>query len=219
MNISLLSSHPGKSVLWLVPVFVLFLGMFASCDSTPNIEGTWSGSGTNLGTSGKEDVAGVNVNSHITTDITFIPTSNNKRTGDVEFLATVVTSDAVPFDSTIVAPYEVTVTAIATAKGSYSIVDDDEIIIALDNSSITMNVDPDAVTYDSNVLTGADGAQVDSLKPQIVAIFSARLLPLVRTHLDAFQHIDDVHVSKDMMSCEINNRDFTFRRQVMPDNN
>lgn len=189
------------------------VSLLSSCDRTPDVSGTWGGTAVSISQTGVPGVSGTLADAQIANSLTFIPATDNKHSGNVELLSEITLIDAVPFDSTLVAPYEISVSAIATATGTYRFTDDDEMIIAIDPGSIRVSVDPEAVTYSENVLTGDQAPAIDSIRPSLADAYRVRLLPLVRNEYGAFQSIDDIKVHSDMMSCEINDRDYTFRRK------
>ncbi len=47
----------------------------------------------------------------------------------------------------------------AMMNGKYAIVDDDEVAITLDPTSLTVNVDPQAIKYQSNIFTESQNLQ------------------------------------------------------------
>ncbi len=186
--------------------------MMCACDRTPDISGTWAGTAQPFGQTGTPGVTGTLANAQIANNLTFILAAGDKHAGNVEVTSDITLIDAVPFDSAMVAPYELSVSAVASATGTYRFTDDDEIIIAIDPATISVSVDPEAVTYSENVITGAQAPAVDSIRPQLAETYRMRLLPFVRNQYGTLQKIDDIKVHVDMLSCEINDRDYTFRR-------
>lgn len=200
-----------KNKLSVIAAAVAALSLTA-CDKTPDVQGTWSGLISPLETGGGQDLVGRNVSSQISTNLTFSGSSESKE-GNVELASNIDIIDAVPFDNRVDAPYEVSVTASAQAMGTYRFVDDDDIAIVIDPASVKVTLDPDAVSYGANVLTGQQTpAQLDSLKAEFVKVYQAKVLQKVRLYYARFRKIDDVKVKDGMLSCEVNDTDLTFQR-------
>lgn len=113
------------------------------------------------------------------------------------------------------APYEVSLTGTATISGrwSYEDGDDDDILLFLDNSSLTVNVDPNGVSFSQNLLTGAQQPMVDSLSSVTADRWRTAIRSAAAKQFFEYTKLDDVKVSaNDIMSCELGHRDMTFHR-------
>ncbi len=118
------------------------------------------------------------------------------------------------------APYETSVTATASASGRYVFTDDDreDIAITYDPGSFTLNVDPAGVTFAQNILTGQQQPVVDSLAAATAERWRTILTPSARELFNRYTTIEDIKIHhNDIMSCEISDRDYTFRRVGVPD--
>lgn len=193
---------------------VLLLG---SCDKTPDVAGTWEGNAVRMDAAADNKTAAPSattarpINTQIATNLTFIPDATDAKKGTVELASDIDVVDYVPFNDTADSPYELNIAATSVATGSYHFTDDDEIVIAIDNKSVKVNIDPEAVSYGSNVLTGVQTPAIDSIKPAIVNRYNTLLLPEVKNYYSRFNKIDDIKVKESIMSCEIGDRDYTFR--------
>lgn len=183
-----------------------------ACDRTPDVAGSWTGNAMQIGYSGKKDVTGPLVNGQITNTLTFTPSVNKDNTGTIEVASVIDLIDAVPFEGNITDPYELSVSATAIASGTYRFTDDDEIAVAIDPSTINISVDPDAVAYSENVLSGAQVPAIDSIRTQVATAYKAKLVPIVKLEYAKLQRIDDIKIHDNIMSCEIADRDCTLRR-------
>lgn len=197
----------------IVCAAALALGLTA-CDKTPDVQGGWQGSVTPLELNDNVGVsAGQNVSSQVITNLSFVRYAEGK-TGMVEFQSNIDIINATPFNQQAVSPYEINIAATAVAVGQYRFVDDDEMIVVIDPASVKVTVDPDAVTYGSNVLTGQEmPAQVDSLKAQSVRNIQAMLTQKMRLYYGHFAKIDDIEVNGSVLQCEVADHDLTFRRK------
>lgn len=183
-----------------------------SCKHSQDYAGAWQGVPVRLeGVQGAADAT-----SAVTID--FAPADNKNGGGDVMLLATVDVSQAVESGSALSVDqaYQVDIAATASINGRYlpeDGVDDDDLILSLDASTLKVNVDPAGVTFSQNVLTGLQQPALDSLTASTAEAWRVRITAAVRDEFAKYQKIDDVKVHHgDMMSCEIADRDYTFRR-------
>ena len=144
--------------------------------------------------------------------MTFVPDAQKSGAGTVEFMSNVDVINTVPFEGKLVDPFEINIGATAVCTGTYHFEDQDDIVIAIDPASIKVDIDPQAVNYSENIATGQDAAQIDSLRPALVRQYTRQLLPVMKDYYSKITRIDDIKVKDGIMSCEINDRDLTFRR-------
>lgn len=114
---------------------------------------------------------------------------------------------------TINTPISYSASGVATVQGEWAAHDDDEIILMLDPATFNLQVDPQAVVLDYNLIDGNSQATTDSLKPALMTELRAQMRRMVETQFFNAGKIDDIKVKDGMMSCEIDDRDVTFRRQ------
>lgn len=185
----------------------------ASCDKTPDLTGVWEGAPSQLMQSGTRDVSGTLASSQIASRIIFTPSQDNKRMGSVSITSDITLMDAVPADSMVVSTYEVSVSATSSIAGTYHFEDgdDDDVLIALDNSTLQVNVDPEAVTYNVNVLDGVQSPELEKMRPALAQRYQQHLKTALQLEYAKYQKLNDVKVKNGILSCEINDRDFSFR--------
>lgn len=190
----------------------------AACSRLANIEGTWNGAPVRYeqpiasGAVGSDGAVATNVSTQIATNMTFVPDAQKSGAGTVEFMSNVDVINTVPFEGKLVDPFEINIGATAVCTGTYHFEDQDDIVIAIDPASIKVDIDPQAVNYSENIATGQDAAHIDSLRPVLVRQYTRQLLPLMKDYYSKITRIDDIKVKDGIMSCEINDRDLTFRR-------
>ncbi len=182
----------------------------SSCSRTDRFAGEWMGTPTRM-----MDIPGAS-DATSTISIDFAPSADVRRGGDVLMSATIDVSQAVT-GSVISpdAPYQVDVAATASIRGRYVAEDDDDddILLHLDPSTLQVNVDPAGVTFSENVLTGLQRPTLDSLTMQTVDAWRVLITSAIRDEFYKYQKIDDIKVHHgDMLSCEVADRDYTFRR-------
>ncbi len=182
----------------------------SSCSRTDRFAGEWMGTPTRM-----MDIPGAS-DATSTISIDFAPSSDVRRGGDVLMSATIDVSQAVT--GSIIspdAPYQVDVAATASIRGRYVAEDDDDddILLHLDPSTLQVNVDPAGVTFSENILTGLQRPTLDSLTMQTVDAWRVLITSAIRDEFYKYQKIDDIKVHHgDMLSCEVADRDYTFRR-------
>ena len=190
----------------------------AACSRLANIEGTWNGAPvryeqpTASGAVGSDGAVATNVSTQIATNMTFVPDAQKSGAGTVEFMSNVDVINTVPFEGKLVDPFEINIGATAVCTGTYHFEDQDDVVIAIDPASIKVDIDPQAVNYSENIATRQDAAQTDSLRPALVRQYTRQLLPVMKDYYSKITRIDDIKVKDGIMSCEINDRDLTFRR-------
>ncbi len=182
----------------------------SSSSRTDRFAGEWMGTPTRM-----MDIPGAS-DATSTISIDFAPSSDVRRGGDVLMSATIDVSQAVT-GSVISpdAPYQVDVAATASIRGRYVAEDDDDddILLHLDPSTLQVNVDPAGVTFSENILTGLQRPTLDSLTTQTVDAWRVLITSAIRDEFYKYQKIDDIKVHHgDMLSCEVADRDYTFRR-------
>lgn len=186
-----------------------------SCDKADEYAGQWQGN--------PENIVNVPGASDATATITldFAPDASKKGTGSVNISAVVeVEQNVVGEAPSPDAPYTASVAATASITGLYSRDkdDDDDLLVNFDASTMNVNVDPAGVTFSTNILTGAQQPMLDSLSRATAEHWSKALTPAIREIFNRYRTIEDIKVHHgDIMSCEVADRDYTFRRVGVPD--
>lgn len=178
-----------------------------SCDNRPDIIGTWTGTSSRI-----ETMAGSS-DADATFSFTFSAPDAKAESGDV-FISALIDGNQTRYgsDSTT---YDVSIAATATIKGRWTYEDgeDDDLIIALDPSSLQVQVDPDGVAFVSDVMTDPHSPIIDSLSTVTTNEWQRTLTKAMSAKFGALQKISDIKIHKgEIMSCEISDRDFTFRK-------
>ncbi|MCM1035799.1 MAG: hypothetical protein NC406_00535 [Bacteroides sp.] len=96
-----------------------------------------------------------------------------------------------------VEPYEVSVSATAGVRGTWTRSGDDDLLLAFDMSSLKVEVDPAGVMFSQNMLTGAGQPAVDSLTARTAAIWQRQIERAVRGSLIRYSRLEDVEVDRD----------------------
>ena len=190
------------------------LASLSSCSSKDDIEGTWTGTPQKMAAAGSDGVTGPLVNSRVITTLTFTPESNDSIDGTVQFSSTVSAQDEINENNgvSLDVPYEVSVSAITTATGTYKFVDDDDIAIFLDDNSIEVSMDPEAVKFTSNVADGRQHPEIENLRTGQFWRFKTDILSNMRQEYLRYHRLSDVKVKDNILSVAIDDHDYSFRR-------
>lgn len=198
-----------KKILYLA-LPALLAATVSSCDEkarlASDIEGSWSGTPERIYVS---DAA----SSTITRIFTFIKGDSNAPAtviADVTFS----TEQAVQPSDSIVQPVTVTATGSATISGTWSAIDDDEIAIVFDYSTMKVDVDPEAITVDYDILSSTDTPQLEALRPAMAQSVKTHLTKVMTQSVFDFARLDDIKIKGNIMSCEIHKKDLTFHRSA-----
>lgn len=196
-----------KSILILSAVAAMLA--MTSCDSrqklSEKLHGIWAGSPEMLTDTGASKASMVRL-------MEFNPTGTSGE-GNVTVTAYITVENVTPANDSIVTPLQITASGTATITGMYQAKDDDELILSLDPTSMTVNVDPDAVQLNFDVMTQDSESRVTTLKPGAVMLTTQQIEHAAHSVFANMTEIDDIKVTEGMMQCEIDHRDLTFRLQ------
>lgn len=183
---------------------------FSSCDSkqklSEQLSGIWAGQEEQLTNTGAARAS-------MTRMLQFTPTGT-KGEGDFTMTAYITVDNTMPAGEEIVAPLTITASGTATITGVYQVKDDDELVLNLDASSLTFDVDPEAVELKYDLLTQQSAPEIETLKPAASVLVTQQIEHAARSAFSNITEIDDIKITNNLMSCEIGHSDLTFRRQV-----
>lgn len=188
--------------------------LFSSCDNKEKLSkalnGVWAGAPEQITDTGAAKASMIR-------SFEFTPTGNSGE-GNVTMTVFITVENTMPASDSIVTPLTITATGSATLTGVYQATNDDEIKVNLDASLPTVDVDPDAVQLNYNVLTDASASNVTALKSGAEILVRQQVSHAAQKVFSDLTEIDDIKISRNLMSCEINHKDLTFRRQGVPQN-
>lgn len=183
--------------------------MLNSCDSrqklSEKLQGIWGGAPEMLTDTGAARASMVRM-------MEFSSTGTSGE-GNITLTAIITVDNTMPTNDSIVVPLTISATGTATITGVYQAKDDDDLMINLDASSLTVNVDPDGVRLNYAVLDGESGSQAAKLKPAAAMLASQQIDRAARSVFFNLSEIEDIKIDKDLLQCEIGHKDLTFRRQ------
>lgn len=188
---------------------VAAVAAFSSCSKHPQIEGTWTGTPTRI------DNISAACDASATMSISFTQDEESDQSGEITISALIDANQSVTSNTDgIDQPYEVSVAATAVISGhwSYEDKDDDDILISLDPSSLQVTVDPNGVTFSNDVLTETQQPLLDSLSSANAEAWKKSIAKAMSERFYDMNKISDIKIRNGILSCEIHDRDFTFRR-------
>ncbi|MCM1111094.1 MAG: hypothetical protein NC336_07800 [Clostridium sp.] len=180
-----------------------------SCDESSRlasrIEGTWSGSPERI-----IDNEASTANIIETYEFVRNPGTNG---GDVRLTALVSVTGQITGGEGIIQPFSLSAAGVAAISGSWQADGDDDINLAWNDSTLTVSVDPSAVTLSMDMLTGESTPTVDSLKPQLAESIRRQTRQALEYKFLGTRRISDIKIKDNRMKCEINDVDLWFDRQ------
>ncbi|MDE5647092.1 MAG: hypothetical protein K2I57_04620, partial [Muribaculaceae bacterium] len=173
------------------------LTALAACDSEAKlareVTGTWASTPEKLIDSDALSAATIHM-------IQFTPSLSDNKSGDLQMTELISVTNAVQTDTiSILEPYSVSAAGLATLNGSWAVIDDDEISLHLDESTLDVSIDPDATLLSINELTNATTTSVDSLKPIVTANLKRQITQLVKNRIFDINKIDDIKITGNLM--------------------
>lgn len=201
----------------------LAIAGLASCNENARlasqVEGIWSGSttvvkdGNNKGKKHGPEMQplGASVQS-VTPSFTFTKDASVKDGGKVLYSGVYSMTQAVT-SSFVDVPFEATANVKATASGTWTAKDDDEILLTIDPSSITAEIDPASVSLGYSVLTDKPVSELDSLKAQILPNLDTNFKAEIVKRVTALRKLDDIKIKSSTMTLEIGHTDYTLTKQ------
>lgn len=145
--------------------------------------------------------------------ITFTRTQDSKG-GDIRIAGQFEMTHTVTLtDTTLSAPVNAIVSGTIVASGTWTAHDDDEIIVALDQSKTDVTVDPASLKLEYAALTDADASKLDSLKARIAPNINSVVIPAIKQKISSVTEFDDVKVTGNTMKLEIGKTKLNFTKE------
>ncbi|MCM1337580.1 MAG: hypothetical protein NC187_09345 [Candidatus Amulumruptor caecigallinarius] len=175
------------------------LAMSACTDSSKlagELEGSWSGAPERF-----------TVNEAATATMTPIYTfelgQDNKSGGDVTvaMMVSAIMPINTPTDG-VVLPFQVTVSAVGTVEGSWSVAGDD-LTINLNMNTLNVNVNPDNVTTADDALTDQTMSYWQTNRPAVAQRLENEISSALSTRLLAMRSFEDVKIKNDVMEYKL----------------
>ncbi len=184
--------------------------MITSCDSKAKlaeaVQGEWTGNPEKVLDTGAASASMVRI-------LEFTRGAADTE-GSVTMSALITVENTMQHNDSIVSPLQITASGTATITGVYQAKDDDDIAISLDATSMTVNVDPNTVKLNYNILSEESAPVIEKLKPGAAILATQQINRAAQNAFSNITEIEDIHVDGNIMKCEINDRDLIFSKAV-----
>lgn len=205
-----------KNLLSIVPLIELLAvsSVIVSCSNSEarlakEISGVWQGT-----------PEAFSDNSAITATIIdfyeFSPatkTADGTLSGSVTVTGMVNTTTQIVGDDTSTEPLSFSAAARTSITGTWTVIDDDEISLSFDPQSLTVKVDPDAIT-DNTISLGTTFPSVDSIRPGLDKTIEHGIRSALTNRYASMRLMDDVKVNGTLLKYESNHEDFVLTKQA-----
>lgn len=199
-----------KSYISLLGV-ALALGLSACSESARlagELPGVWTGTPENF----TDNSA---VSATIIESYAFVPdtTAQDKLSGKLTVTGAISSNIQVVGNDSFIEPLNLTAAAVSTISGTWKVVDDDEVTVALDPSTLSVKVDRDGVAINSNLLNANATPSIDSIRPEIVSTIENGMKQALATRYAHVRVLEDVKVKKPLLKFEIGKTDYVLTLQ------
>lgn len=191
-------------------------GLATSCESgekrlANHLTGVWAGTPETI-TDGQAVTATITDTYYFAPDSTAI--SDGKfPLGPLYISAVISMNTQVVAEGSAIEPLSLTASAMASASGTWTVVDDDEISLSIDPSSVAVSVDPDQLATNGNILGQSSGAEIDSMRPSVARNLEASLRNALAHRYGGMRLMDDVKIKGTLLKYESGHEDFVLTRQ------
>lgn len=197
-----------KSVIASMAVIAVL--SLASCDESSklanSVAGTWSGSPRTLIDNSASSAT-------LTESYSFLLDEGSTKGGSVMRTALISVTGQIQGTEAIIQPFALTAGATASIQGNWEASSDDDIHFTWIDSTLTVNIDPSAVTLSTNLLTGQERPAIDSLKPQLAESIRAQVAQAIEVEFLGTRKFDDIKIKKNLMEYEVNDKDYIMAKQ------
>lgn len=169
------------------------------------MEGSWSGAPERFTVSEAATAT-------MTPIYTFEVGADNQKGGDVT--VAMMVSAIMPVNSPmdqVVLPFQVTVSAVGTVEGAWS-VDGDDVNLDLNLNTLNVNVNPDNVTTADDALTDQTMTYWQTNRPAVAKQLESQISAALSTRLLAMRRFEDVKIKNDVLSYKMLGVDMYLHR-------
>lgn len=180
-----------------------------SCENSSkladSIAGTWSGAPEKLIDNNSSAAT-------ITETYTFMHDKASNG-GDVIVTALISVTGAVSGTEAFIQPFSIAAAATAQISGTWEAKSDNKIAFEWNDSTLVVNVDPQAVTLSANLLTNSESPSVESLKPQFAESIKAQVAQAVEVKFLAVRKFDSIKFNDRIMEYKVNDENHQMVKQ------
>lgn len=190
---------------------LLLIVAFTACNEkaklAKSLEGSWTGSPEKLAAT--DDLAASSM-----IEIMQFTVNPDKTDGSLIVSGLISLTSPITDNIGAMQPISMSASGVITAQGSWTAVDDDEIMVYIDPKTITVDVDSSAVILNYSSISNEERPDLSPLKPTVAEHVKQQIKILAGAKIANMTKIDDIKIKDNLMSCEIGKQDLTFRRQT-----
>lgn len=146
-----------------------------------------------------------------TPTLTFVKTDGTNG-GTLNISADYTVSRGVETTS-VTTPVKATVNGNVKASGTWTVKDDDEVIVTLDPSNTVVNIDTTSLALSYAKLTDAPQDSLNTIKGRVAANITDVIKPMIATRVQKMRKFDDVKITGNTMTLEAGHNKMTFTKQ------
>ncbi len=190
-----------RKLFLAVAVVIVSLGL-CSCNYeaklAKSVDGAWTASSSALNI---DNVA----ESFITEVFTFVAEPNS-LSGSI-IITGIEDLTIAPQNDSIVSDVSQTIAAKSSISGRWNVVDDDEIVLSLDMTTLKVDIDPSDVNLKENALSGVENAVAGRLSAVRARAIASGLRSRLIERYSMMTKLDDVKVKDSMLRFEVGRTD------------
>lgn len=204
----------------------ILLGMAAvaamglvSCDEAGKlagqVEGTWKGATTEMlgDRHNAQNMPQQPVMSMMCTPVFTFSRTDGTKGGTLDIKADYVLTQGLLASSSTQVPFSATVTGTATAQGTWTAKDDDEIMVVMDPSMIKVEVDTASLALNYTGLTDSPASDLAAIKARVAGNVESQARTVITNRVMKLRELDDIKVQDRSMTLEIGHAKMVFTKE------
>lgn len=204
----------------------ILLGMAAvaamglvSCDEAGKlagqVEGTWKGATTEMlgDRHNAQNMPQQPVMSMMCTPVFTFSRTDGTKGGTLDIKADYVLTQGLLASSSTQVPFSATVTGTATAQGTWTAKDDDEIMMVMDPSMIKVEVDTASLALNYTGLTDSPASDLAAIKARVAGNVESQARTVITNRVMKLRELDDIKVQDRSMTLEIGHAKMVFTKE------
>lgn len=204
----------------------ILLGMAAvaamglvSCDEAGKlagqVEGTWKGATTEMlgDRHNAQNMPQQPVMSMMCTPVFTFSRTDGTKGGTLNIKADYVLTQGLLASSSTQVPFSATVNGTATAQGTWTAKDDDEIMVVMDPSMIKVEVDTASLALNYTGLTDSPASDLAAIKARVAGNVESQARTVITNRVMKLRELDDITVQDRSMTLEIGHAKMVFTKE------
>lgn len=186
------------------------MSIFTSCNEksrlADNITGSWTGQAERV------EVPDSKTTTTVTRSFIFTTDDTSSTGGDISATALFSVESGTQLEAAGTQPIAVTVNGSATITGHWEAIDDDEVMVSFDPNSLKIDINPNEVVLEYNIATEESSPIEEATSTQVAQAVTKSIKPLLQQRVFNYSKIKDIKIKGVLMSCELDKKDYTLRR-------